>query len=155
MILCGVAFILCILFYRPPPPAQHQGKTRWQLLAELDYVGMILFAGGLGVLLMGVIWAAGEYNSRNIHIVLPLVIGLVSLAACGVWQFKMGDKGLIPPRLFIGKTRSFTLPIIVSGSSAWVECQLRLCSATLSLAPSSSAKLLYGPCSQVSFMPKT
>jgi MFS family permease len=62
MILCGVAFFLCLFFYHPPPPVYHLHKTRWQLMRELDYVGIGLFSAGLGVFLMGVIWAGGEYE---------------------------------------------------------------------------------------------
>jgi hypothetical protein len=62
MILCGVAFFLCLFFYHPPPPVYHLHKTRWQLMRELDYVGIGLFSAGLGVFLMGVIWAGGEYG---------------------------------------------------------------------------------------------
>ncbi len=50
--------LLC--FLPPPRPAYAEGKSRWQLARELDYVGVFLLAVGLGVFLVGVIWAGGE-----------------------------------------------------------------------------------------------
>lgn len=52
--------------------------------------------------------------------IVPIVIGLVTLVSFGFWQVLLGDKALMPPRLFKGKTktRTFTLPIVVS--PAWL-----------------------------------
>jgi hypothetical protein len=60
MILCGVALVLSWVYYSPPPPSYRLNRSRTQLLKELDYVGIGLFSGGLGVFLMGVIWAGGQ-----------------------------------------------------------------------------------------------
>jgi hypothetical protein len=62
IILCSIAFFLCVAFYKPPPPVYHLGKSRMQLLRDLDYVGIGLFSSGLGVFLMGVIWAGGKFS---------------------------------------------------------------------------------------------
>jgi hypothetical protein len=47
-------------------------------------------------------------------VIVPIAIGLVTLVAFGFWQVFLGDKALMPPRLFKGKSRTFTLPIVVS-----------------------------------------
>lgn len=53
---------MCLAFYHPPAPPRHAGKSAWTLFLQLDFVGILLFSGGLGVFLMGVIWAGGEFS---------------------------------------------------------------------------------------------
>ena len=83
-------------------------------MRKIDFVGITLFAGSIGSLLMGVIWAAGMYSSRDVHVIAPIVIGSVGILAFGVWCHHKGDDALIPPRLFRGKVRIFVLPVTVS-----------------------------------------
>jgi hypothetical protein len=64
----------------------------------------------------------GQYASQDLHIILPIVFGLVTLVAFGFWEYRMGDRALMPPRLFKGKTRDFTLPIVVSQILASTSC---------------------------------
>lgn len=117
MILCGLALVLCIFFYTPPAPPPDEGKTRAQMFGELDFVGIVLFSGGLGTFLMGVIWAGGTYGPKDLHVVVPIVVGLVTLCGFIAWEIKKGDDALVPPHLFKGNLRTFTLPIIVSVES--------------------------------------
>lgn len=63
---------MCLAFYRPPPPPVHEGHSAWDLFIHLDFVGIALFSGGLGVFLMGVIWAGGESRFLNFVSVKPL-----------------------------------------------------------------------------------
>ncbi|KAM0747975.1 MFS general substrate transporter [Meredithblackwellia eburnea MCA 4105] len=113
MILCGVAFFLCLAFYRPPSNPMHDGRTKMARFLDLDFLGIFLFSSGMGVFLMGVVWAGGQYPAKDLHVILPIVLGLVTLGAFAGWQIKMGDRAIVPPRLFRGRTRSFTLPVIV------------------------------------------
>lgn len=114
MILCGVAFVLCILFYQPPTPQQAIEVSKIDLMRQIDYIGIILFAGGLGSVLMGVIWAAGVYPASDPHVIAPIVVGIVCLAGFAFWCSQRGDSALMPPRLFRGKTRTFLMPTLVS-----------------------------------------
>lgn len=55
----GFTAIALFVFYRPPSfkTKHHEdGKTKGQLLAALDYVGLFLFLSGCVLLLLGLNW---------------------------------------------------------------------------------------------------
>jgi hypothetical protein len=55
----AVAAILVFFFYKPPSfETKHgeEGKSKFQLVKELDYIGLFLFAFGLTLLLIGISW---------------------------------------------------------------------------------------------------
>ena len=55
----GFGLILVVLFYNPPNfNTKHRGdgKSRTQLLKEMDFVGVMLFAAGSICFLLGVNW---------------------------------------------------------------------------------------------------
>jgi hypothetical protein len=55
----SVTAIALFIFYRPPSfTTKHgdDGKTKAQLLAALDYVGLLLFLAGCILLLLGLNW---------------------------------------------------------------------------------------------------
>jgi hypothetical protein len=106
VILSGLATILVALTYWPPKVTllqQRDGRTKWQEAAALDWVGLVLFAGGLASFLMGTTWAA-LYPASDPHVVACLVVGLASIASFVGWSyFIKKDDAIIPHRLFKGK----------------------------------------------------
>lgn len=53
-ITCGLSAILFALFYFPPGYNQlHKGRSRWEQVKKLDYVGLVLYSGGLVLVLLG------------------------------------------------------------------------------------------------------
>jgi hypothetical protein len=57
----SLAFVMLFLFYHPPTfDTKHREdhKTKRQLLAELDYVGLVTFSGACAILLMGINWVS-------------------------------------------------------------------------------------------------
>lgn len=53
-ITCGLSAILFTLFYFPPGYNQlNKGKSRWEQVKKLDYVGLVLYSAGLVLLLLG------------------------------------------------------------------------------------------------------
>lgn len=53
------AFVMVILFYRPPTfktKHGHEGISKVDLLKRFDYLGLVLFAAGMTLLLMGISW---------------------------------------------------------------------------------------------------
>ncbi|KIX03612.1 uncharacterized protein Z518_07165 [Rhinocladiella mackenziei CBS 650.93] len=102
----GLALVLVIIFYWPPGfiGLHPEGKTRMQQFKELDFVGLLLFGGGLTSFLLGVSFGGNPYDwiSVTVFILFP------------IWEIYSPDTitKLCPPYLF-KNVRGFTLPLIV------------------------------------------
>lgn len=72
IIICvwnGLGFILTALFYFPPPRVNTLGKSRAQVLREIDYVGGLLMICGLVLFMAGMQWGGYQVCSPSAHIV--------------------------------------------------------------------------------------
>lgn len=71
------ALSLIVVFYWPPGfiNLHTDGKTRLQQVKELDFVGLLLFGGGLTTFLLGVSWGGNPYPWRSGQVIAPLIIG--------------------------------------------------------------------------------
>lgn len=93
MICVGLSLVLFIFCYHPPDYRMLHvtgGKTKFQQMKELDYVGMFLFAGGLILFLMPLSWGGNLYPWNSPATIATMVIGLLMLVALGFW----GKRGL-------------------------------------------------------------
>jgi hypothetical protein len=53
------SFAMVFLFYKPPTfrrKHEHEGTSKMDLMKHLDYLGLLLFAGGMTLLLLGINW---------------------------------------------------------------------------------------------------
>lgn len=105
--ICGLA--LLILFYTPPSfntKHKHDGKERLELLRQLDYVGLVLFAVGCVCFLLGVSWGGSDYPWKSAAVIVPIVLGACHLIALGFWEaFAKLDYPILPARLFRQRRR--------------------------------------------------
>lgn len=86
LITNSISVILFFLCYHPPSYKQlHEGKTVAQELRQLDYGGIVLFAGGLVSLILGISWGGGLYPWASANSIAPIVIGIVTLIAFGFY----------------------------------------------------------------------
>lgn len=110
------AFILLWAFYRPPDfKMKHRldGKTKMQLLAELDYVGIFLFTAGGVLFLLGINFGGRQYAWKDAGTIVPIILGLLSYISLGFWEVYSNTKyPLLPPKLFM-KVREFVMVIVV------------------------------------------
>jgi hypothetical protein len=60
VIFGGVNFLLLFIFYHPPPRTNSLGLSKMQILARIDYLGILLSIGGLTLFLLAIQW--GGYN---------------------------------------------------------------------------------------------
>ena len=59
-IIVGIAAILMYICYHPPTfEMLHERKSKKQLLKDWDYVGMVLWATGWTLFLLGLSWGGG------------------------------------------------------------------------------------------------
>ncbi|PGH10485.1 hypothetical protein AJ80_07528 [Polytolypa hystricis UAMH7299] len=98
-VLSAVLFYVC---YKPPSYKMlHVGKSMSEQLRQLDYGGIVLYSGGLTSLILGLSWGGGLYPWDSYHVIVPLVLGFVALAAFGAYEAYMPQKyPLVPMMLF-------------------------------------------------------
>jgi hypothetical protein len=54
--LAGIALVLVLFGYHPPPRSNSQGLTARQVLGRIDYLGGLLWVFGTALFLMGIQW---------------------------------------------------------------------------------------------------
>ncbi|KAL4919159.1 fungal trichothecene efflux pump [Aspergillus aurantiobrunneus] len=96
--------IALFIFYRPPSfRTKHHddGKTKRQLLAALDYVGLLLFLAGCILLLLGLNWGGRDFPWRSAGVIAPIVLSAVLFVLLGFWEvYGNLEYPILPPRLF-------------------------------------------------------
>lgn len=128
-----LGLVLLAVFYWPPTfSSKHgrDGKTPLQLLSQLDFVGVFLFASGCSLFLVGVNWVGPRqiqeslvliqiqggrrYAWSSAHVIANIVIGLLLLVVLGFWEaYANLTYPMLPPKLF-SKVRSFTMILVVA-----------------------------------------
>jgi hypothetical protein len=58
--LCGVAFVMVLVSYHPPPRPNAVGLDELSVLSRIDYVGSVLWISGSALFLAGIQF--GGYN---------------------------------------------------------------------------------------------
>lgn len=101
MITCGLSVILYVFCYYPPGrEVKHKGQSRLEGLKEFDYIGFVLYVGGLVLVLLGLCkfiwnmfsqaknwplviaaWGGSSYAWSSSHVIAVLLVGFVSLIA--------------------------------------------------------------------------
>jgi MFS family permease len=80
IIVAGLAVILFFFFYHPPNfRLLHKNRSKWEQLQRMDFVGFILFTGGLLIFIMGLSWGSGNYPWKSAHVIATIVVGFAAL----------------------------------------------------------------------------
>lgn len=113
VIVSGLSLVLYIVCYFPPNFRMINPElTRLQELRQLDYGGLILYSGGLVLIMLSFTWAEGTYPWRSAHVIAALVVGILTIIAFGFYEAYMDLKQpLLPLRLF--KHRNLVAAIFV------------------------------------------
>ena len=97
-------FIFLYIFYNPPAfetKHRHDGKTKMQLLAEFDWVGLVLFIAGCTLFIVGIGWGGTLHPWKSAATIAPIVVGLCSIVGFGFYEvYGPCKEPLLPPRLF-------------------------------------------------------
>ena len=97
--------ILCMYFLYHPPTFgtlhREDSLSKWRVLRELDYVGLLLFSAGATLFLVGMNFGGRQYPWTSAAVLAPIMLGISSLVGLFVWVFNKGLKyPLLPPKLF-------------------------------------------------------
>ncbi|TPX10672.1 uncharacterized protein E0L32_008406 [Thyridium curvatum] len=106
IIFSAVTLVLYQFLYHPPSYEQLHvaGKSKWQAVKEIDFMGIFLFVAGCVLFLIGLSWGGTSYPWASAQTLCTLFIGLATLAAFVVWEGKFCKvQPLMPPRLFRNK----------------------------------------------------
>lgn len=113
-----LGFVLILVFYWPPDfvGLHPDGKTRRQQFLELDFVGLLLFGGGLTVFLIGIGFGGNPYPWTSATVLSPIIIGgACAFVAFPLWEAYCPDSitKLCPPQL-TRNVRAVIVPLAVS-----------------------------------------
>ncbi|KAJ6019441.1 hypothetical protein N7522_001508 [Penicillium canescens] len=111
MITCGLSIILYVCCYYPPGwEIKHKGQSRLEGLKKFDYIGFVLYAGGLVLMLLGLSWGGSSYTWSSSHVIAVLVVGFVSLIAFVAYEIAVPlEQPLLP--LYLLKNRGYTATV--------------------------------------------
>ena len=72
-----------------------------QQFKRIDFVGLVLFTGGLATFLIGLAWSEGQYAWKSAHVIAAIVAGAVALILFVLYDAYVhkGDP-LLPLHLF-------------------------------------------------------
>ncbi|OJD32107.1 major facilitator superfamily protein [Diplodia corticola] len=99
--IAGVALVLVILFLRVN--SSHQG-TLASRLARIDFTGNILLMSSVVAVLIPLTWGGTLYTWSSWHILVPLFIGIVGLAAFLYHQKRYAAEPTMPLRVYANST---------------------------------------------------
>jgi hypothetical protein len=145
IIYAAICLVGTAIFYFPPArPRKDYDKTRWQEFMELDFIGYILYAGGLTVFLIGLSWAGEEGHPwHSASVVAPIVLGGLVFIGTFVYDWTVKPKVPLMPFHIFRMVREFTILLValfVSGMVFFAMVSL-LPQATESVYDSDPIKL--------------
>ncbi|KAE9365499.1 MFS general substrate transporter [Stipitochalara longipes BDJ] len=117
-----VSLIFWILFYFPPTFDEKWAhkKSKYEVIKNIDYIGLVLFSGGLLVFLMGISWGGSYYSWNSAHVIGTIVVGIVSLVAFVLYEIYVPLKEpLIPINLFLSIPWVADIMLVALGSSVY------------------------------------
>ncbi|KAJ5247045.1 hypothetical protein N7468_002028 [Penicillium chermesinum] len=109
----GVAMVMIFILLDVPPPVSGHFNLK-QKLNQLDPLGNLFLIPCVICLLLALEWGGASYAWGNWRIILLFVLFGVLLILFIGWQIKMGERALVPPRIF--KQRS------VLAGFLWTAC---------------------------------
>ncbi|GAA5937593.1 MDR family MFS transporter [Sporobolomyces koalae] len=97
----AVTFLL--LKAAPPMGADLTKRSTRDLLMQtvrMDWIGGILSLGGVTSLVLALQWGGNQKPWNSGAVIACFVVAGVTLLAFGFWQRHLGDRALVPPRIF-------------------------------------------------------
>ncbi|KAF9884304.1 hypothetical protein FE257_001882 [Aspergillus nanangensis] len=102
IIVAAIAVICFYWFYHPPSfDMLHRNRSKMDQAKRQDFVGFVLFTGGLMLFLMGLSWGGVVYAWKSPHVIATIVVGFSTLVIFILWEafVHKGDR-LLPLHLF-------------------------------------------------------
>jgi len=113
-----------LLFYWPPRRSDYPKMSLWGYIWSCDPIGSLLFMPGATLTLLAFDWSGGAYHWSNIHVIVPLTIGLSLLLVfclydCVGTEWKGRDDGLVA-HVFFRSGPNFALSVFTFSVEGWM-----------------------------------
>lgn len=121
-------FFAIVLFFTYYPPTfstkhKHDGKTKRQLIKEIDYIGLFLFIAGCVLFLLGINYGGRQYAWNDAHVIGPMVVGVLCLVALGFYEaYADLPLPIMPPKIF-RKWREVTMIYVICFVGGMLYCE--------------------------------
>ncbi|KAJ5175113.1 uncharacterized protein N7482_000990 [Penicillium canariense] len=103
MALWGVTAIGLFVGYRPPKRhTRLDHLSFWQKLGRVDLLGFFLLTAGLTIFLTGLNLGGGLYTWSSGPVLATLIVGILTLVAFGIYEWKFTRTGILHHDLFHG-----------------------------------------------------
>jgi MFS family permease len=94
---CGIGLVVAVVFVRLNRVAE---LTFSQKLKQTDWIGALIFVGGMTSLLVGLSWGGIQHPWSSAATLAPIILGLFALVGFGCWQRFVMPHSLLPLSIF-------------------------------------------------------
>jgi MFS family permease len=94
---CGIGLIVAVVFVRLNRVAE---LTLSQKLKQTDWIGALIFLGGMTSFLVGLSWGGIQHPWNSAATLAPIILGLCALVVFGRWQRFVRPHSLLPLSIF-------------------------------------------------------
>ncbi|KAG0646930.1 Core trichothecene cluster (CTC) 12 [Hyphodiscus hymeniophilus] len=109
-----------LVFYHPPKKSSELPRLSLKsIIWACDPIGTVLFIASATLMLLALDWAGGVYPWHDAHVVAPLTVGLVSLIAFCLYEWKGRDDGLVA-HVFFKSGPNFALSVFAFAVEGWI-----------------------------------
>ncbi|RDL37386.1 MFS general substrate transporter [Venustampulla echinocandica] len=115
----AITIIGLLLFYHPKKVTDTPKLSLKEIMWACDPIGSSLFIVGATLTLLALDWAGGSYTWHSNHVVAPLVVGLVSLLAFAIYEWKGRNDGLVA-HAFFKRGPNFSLSVFAFAVEGWI-----------------------------------
>ncbi|KAF8321090.1 MFS general substrate transporter [Clavulina sp. PMI_390] len=98
--LSAVAAVLVFTFLRMKTP---EGSAT-EKLRQIDWIGNLAIIGSTASIILALTWGGVQYSWTAPHVIIPLILGGVGIAAFLVYEFTIAKHPIVPMRLFGNRT---------------------------------------------------
>lgn len=112
--------LMLFFFYHPPSfdvKHRNDGKTRMQMIKEMDFLGIFLFISGCTLFIVGLSWGGTLHPWKSGKTLGPIIVGFLTLVGLGFYEAFADLKAPLMPRRLFKQTRRFTIPMVVMAVS--------------------------------------
>jgi hypothetical protein len=116
-----LSFCSAALFYRPGPRPNPQNLALIAQLRAIDWVGVFLATGGVTLTLVGLELGGNPHSWDSAIVLSPLLIGIATMLALILWEWKARHDGIMPHQLFAHRNYAVVLVLsFVNGFAVFV-----------------------------------
>ncbi|KAI9452641.1 Mfs1.2 [Lactarius psammicola] len=127
--ICAFNATLVLLFMRLKTPR----ATLSEKLSKIDFVGNILITGSTTSVVIGLTWGGIQFPWSSASVLVPLVLGLVGLAAFVIYELHFCKPPTVPILLDLdwtstsGYLQNFVMAVVLASLSYWYAVFFEAC----------------------------